>query len=205
MCLIVHKPAGRHLPPSLIDSAAAFNPHGAGLMVLPANAPAEIVRCEQTSAAVVRAWAAAHRDEECIFHFRYRTRGAVDLENTHPLRVTDDLFLFHNGKVPVDLHAAGRSDTWHLVQDLLAPVLTRRPEMLRDPVFQRTLEAAIGPNNRLVLVDTRRRYVHIVNRDTGLERDGLWLSNSRWFDARQLGWLVSCTTMPLAANVAFLS
>ena len=188
MCLIVHKPAGRAIPTSLIESALQFNPHGAGLVALPPAGPARVVRRQRVSHAAVLGWAREHEGDECVFHFRYRTRGGTASRYTHPLRVTRNIFLFHNGTLPGSSPHDAHSDTWHLARDILRPVLKENAAMLGDPLFLRMLESAIGPNNRLVLVDTARRQVEIINRAAGFTREGLWLSNGRWFDARALGW-----------------
>lgn len=207
MCLIVHKPAGRALPGALLRSAAVFNPHGAGFVALPAGRAAVVRRAAATHADQILGWAADHLDDECVFHFRYRTRGEVDLDNAHPLPVTKHIHLFHNGTLAVDSHTPERSDSWHLARDFLAPVLARRPALLSDPTFGRMLAAAIGRLNRLVLVDTQARRVLVVNREAGIERDGLWLSNTRWFDPRVLDWLPAVRPAPSPAPraVSFLS
>lgn len=187
MCLIVHKPAGQTLPRELLHSAARYNPHGVGFIALPVDSRAAIYRRVDTDIDEVLGWAAAHADDECVFHFRYRTRGAVDLTNTHPLPVTPHIHVFHNGTLAVDSHTPERSDTWHLASDFLTPVLMQRPALIANEAFQRMLKAAIGRLNRLVLVDTAVRRVVIVNREAGIEHEGFWLSNSRWFDPRVLG------------------
>ena len=187
MCLIVHKPAQVVLPPALLESAARFNPHGVGLVAFHPDGPALLRRRLASSAPELSAWADELSGTECVFHFRYGTRGALDEDNVHPLQITEDVYLFHNGTLRLDLHTPARSDTWHLAQDFLAPVLSRRPALLEDPTFQRMLEAAAGPQNRLVLVDLRRRRTVIINREAGVQHEGLWLSNSRWFDPRVLG------------------
>ncbi len=187
MCLIVHKQAEVPLLRALLDSAARFNPHGVGLIALVPGEPAVVRRRLASSPAELADWAEALSPYECVMHFRYRTRGGVDEDNVHPLQITDDLYLFHNGTLRVDLHTPERSDSWHLAQDFLAPTLSRRPELIDDPLFQRMLAVAAGPQNRLVLVDTRRSRTVVINRDAGLEHQGLWLSNRRWFDPKVLG------------------
>lgn len=187
MCLIVHKPAQVTLPRALLESAAQFNPHGVGVVAFQPEGPALLRRRLASSTAELGAWAEELGAAECVFHFRYGTRGALDEDNVHPLQITDDIYLFHNGTLRLDLHTPARSDTWHLAQDFLAPVLSRRPELIEDPTFQHMLEAAAGPHNRLVLVDLRRRRTVLINREAGVQHAGLWLSNSRWFDPRVLG------------------
>jgi predicted glutamine amidotransferase len=100
MCLIVHKPAGRTLPAALLESAAEYNPHGAGMVALGHGGHPEVRRSAVSDVDEIRRWLEVHTAQECILHFRYRTRGEIGLENTHPLQVTEDIVLFHNGRVP---------------------------------------------------------------------------------------------------------
>jgi hypothetical protein len=188
MCLIFHKPRGVAVPPGLLASAAAYNPHGVGLVALGEQGDYVLERAATTDLAALCGWADTYRHRECVFHFRYRTRGDIDLANAHPLPVVDDIFLFHNGTLPVELHAAGRSDSWHFARDYLRPLLAGRPALLEDATFQRMVHAAIGAQSRAVLVDGRRGRVVVFNRERGIDVDGIWLSNPRWFDPRQVGW-----------------
>jgi len=34
---------------------------------------------------------------ECIIHYRMKTHGDIDMDNCHPSRVTDDIWMAHNG------------------------------------------------------------------------------------------------------------
>jgi len=204
MCLIVHKPAGRALPAALLESAAEYNPHGAGMIALGAGGRSAVRRSASMDLDEIRTWVDAHVAQECIFHFRYRTRGEIDLVNTHPLQVTDDIFLFHNGTLSLELHTPGRSDSWHLGRDYLAPVLEHRPELLSDGAFQRMVLAAIGTQNRIALVDVRRCVTVLFNRESGIEVDGIWLSNPRWFDPRTVGWRFTQSAPQASQTLRFI-
>lgn len=204
MCLIVHKPAGRTLPAALLESAAEYNPHGAGMVALGPGGHPEVRRSAVTDLDEIRHWLEVHAAQECILHFRYRTRGEIDLENTHPLQVTDDIVLFHNGTLSLEMRTPGRSDTWHLARDYLAPALEHRPDLLGDQAFQRMVLAAIGPLNRVALVDLRRGLSVIFNREAGVEVDGIWLSNPRWFNPRSLGWRFTPSAPQTSRTLRFI-
>lgn len=98
------------------------------------------------------------RDRECVIHLRYSTSGVVDHTNTHPIRITRDIYMAYNGTVNLQRHDAERSDTWHLVNDYLRPILSRRPEVLHDQFFHELVTNWCGPHNRFVFMDgaTRR-------------------------------------------------
>ncbi|MGQ0658236.1 MAG: hypothetical protein ACT4NU_09105 [Chromatiales bacterium] len=122
---------------------------------------------------------------ECVIYLRTRTRGRVD--NTHPLHLTEELYVVHNGTLDIACRPLGRYDTWHLLQEYLRPALVGHTDLIYNPLFLDELKRRIGPENRLVLMDGRRQRTVIVNKESGTELKGLWLSNIRWFDASRFG------------------
>ncbi len=188
MCLLIHKPKNAVLPEQLLDSAAAFNPHGYGFISYDNNGKLVIRRSATTSSRELHALYEEFHPQECVIHLRYGTSGLVDFENTHPIKITDDIYLAHNGTLNMPRHTQERSDTWHLVNDYLQPILRNRPQLLHDRFFQELVSSWCGPHNRFVFVDGAAQKTVIVNRDKGFELDGLWLSNTRWFDASRFHW-----------------
>lgn len=182
MCLIVYKPAGVRIPEPILESAASMNPHGMGLMYFSGDGVC-VKRWSGTDIGELIQQQKPLLTEECVIHLRYRTRGQVTLENAHPFEIAPDIFLMHNGTLPMGECAAGRSDSRRFVEDYLQPILSRCPDMLHDDCFQSTLSEWAGPHNRFVLMDGRRRKTVILNRSSGQEAWGLWLSNLRWFNS----------------------
>ncbi len=188
MCLLIHKPKHVEVPALLLESAALFNPHGYGFISFQPDGNLIVKRNPVTSSVELQALHDEFRAQECIIHLRYGTSGLVDDENTHPIRITDDIYLAHNGTLNMQRHREERSDTWHLVNDYLQPVLQNRPELLHDRFFHSMVKSWCGPNNRFVFVDAATQQTVIINREQGFEIDGLWLSNTRWFDASRFAW-----------------
>lgn len=188
MCLLIHKPKNAILPEHLLDSAAEFNPHGFGFMSFADDGKLVVRRRALTSKTVLHRLYEEFRDQECVIHLRYRTSGIVDCENTHPIRITKSIYMAHNGTVNLDRHSEERSDTWHLVNDYLRPVLARRPQLLHDRFFHDLVTTWCGPHNKFVFMDAESGQTVIINREKGFEIDGLWLSNTRWFDATRYAW-----------------
>jgi hypothetical protein len=188
MCLLIHKPKGIALPEQLLESAADYNPHGYGFISFNEAGELQIRRNATTSSTELRALYAEFGAADCVIHLRYGTSGLADYENTHPLRITDDIYLAHNGTLNLQRHASGRSDTWHLVHDYLGPILTKRPELLHDQFFHELVINWCGIHNKFIFIDRRTRQMVIVNREAGFELNGLWLSNTRWFDASRFNW-----------------
>ena len=188
MCLLIHKPKHAVLPEQLLESAAAFNPHGYGFIGFGADGSCVVRRSEHTDLYELRQLYEAFRDKECVIHLRYGTSGNIDFTNTHPLQITDTIYLAHNGTLNMQRHDHERSDTWHLVNDYLEPILRKRPELLHDGFFHELVLTWCGAQNRFVFVDTATRQVVIINREQGFELNGVWLSNTRWFDASRFAW-----------------
>ncbi len=187
MCLIIHQPPGRTTPPELLRSAASHNPDGFGFMGLGRDGRAHIVRSAESDLKQAQRLAEEFAGQDCAFHFRYRTRGSSSARNVHPFKVGPGLWLMHNGTASVNLRIAGLSDTWHLVNDYLEPLLSHRRKLIYDRAFRRILDQWLGPQNRLVFLDESEGRVELLHRADGLDWNGLWLSNTRWIDKRLLG------------------
>jgi len=87
-----------------------------------------------------------------------------------------------NGTLELNCHRPGRSDSWHLVQDYLRPILTRRHATLYDAAFLKLLETWVGRDNRIVFMDRNRRGTVVINRERGFMLGQIWLSNARWLN-----------------------
>jgi len=188
VCLIIHKPAGATIEDALLASATGYNPHGMGIMARGANGELTVWRRSRTDLAGLRRTLSELTEAECVVHLRYRTRGDVDSGNTHPLRVTRNIWLAHNGTLRIDCHRAGRSDSWHLARDYLGPILRRRPAALHEIAFQKLVAAWLGPSNKAVFMDAAGAPTVIINRDRGATVGPLWISNTRWFDGSRFPW-----------------
>lgn len=110
-------------------------------------------------------------------HLRMRTHSDVSEVNCHPMRVLDNLYVMHNGIIShADTRFKHLNDTWHYIIDTLKPVLKDNFELLQVPAFQAMLAGHIG-NSRLVFLDALGRTT-IINREQGLEHNGVWYSNT---------------------------
>jgi hypothetical protein len=207
MCLIIHKPAGVTVPRPLLQSAADHNGDGFGFMAFGGGRRLKISRRPVTHPWELLSIYEDYAAEECVIHLRRTTRGLSDADNTHPFLVTDRIGLVHNGTLDVHCHSPGRSDTWHLVEDVLRPILVSDPQVLYGRTFQSLLAGIAGPANKFVFMDAGQQRTVIVNRDHGVELDGLWLSNGRWFDAPRFGVSLQGTRgpWPTLSRLSFLN
>jgi len=182
MCLIIHQPEGAVTPVALLRSAAEYNPDGFGFMGFDHAGRTRIERSGEQGLALATRLADEFAGRNGVFHFRRRTRGSSNDENLHPFKVAPGLYLMHNGTARVEIRLAGRSDTWHLVNDYLGPFLSSRRRLIYDRSFRHILNAWLGPQNRIVFLDESEDRIELLHRAEGLEWNGLWLSNARWVD-----------------------
>lgn len=182
MCVIVHKPREARIPPDLLRAALALNNDGWGLMGFDAAGKLILERHAASEHASIAAALEQHAAADLVLHLRQRTRGSNERENAHPFKVAEHLYLMHNGTLPIASRVAGKSDTWHFVNDILRPLHARHAALFDDPAFLALLEMGLKPENKVVLLDSRQRSIAVVNRAHGVEFEGLWLSNTRWID-----------------------
>lgn len=186
MCVIIHKPQGAAIPEDLLAAALTLNRDGWGLMGLDDEGSVILERHAESKLSHIVDALSRHRDADLVLHLRQRTKGTEGIENAHPFKLAERLYLMHNGTLDLSRPVAGRSDTWHFVQDVLRPLHQNYTGLLADPAFLRVLELALKPENKIVLLDGRIGRIAILNRQHGAEFEGLWLSNTRWIDRRLL-------------------
>lgn len=182
MCVIVHKSAAARIPPDLLRAALALNSDGWGLMGFDGDGALILERHAASEQASIAAALEKHADANLVLHLRQRTRGNSARDNVHPFKVAEHLHLMHNGTLPIHSRVAGKSDTWHFVNDILRPLHGRHAALFDDPAFITLLEMSLKPENKVVLLDTRQKSIAVLNRAHGAEFEGLWLSNTRWID-----------------------
>jgi hypothetical protein len=180
MCLIIQKRAGDVIHSSWLRDFHVRNKDGAGVMWF--DHAKNAVQVEKICAPSQSAWLAfyekhaAHRD--CVIHLRMRTHGEVNEVNTHPYYVAAGIWMMHNGVLSQgNAKDTSRSDTWHYIRDVLRPKLSRKPSLLHSKKFLGEIAKDIGSNNRFVLLGMDGVPV-IINRHSGVEWNGLWLSNT---------------------------
>jgi predicted glutamine amidotransferase len=117
-------------------------------------------------------------DRELAIHFRWTTHGDTDLSNCHPYDVVvGSVAMMHNGVLHTgNAKDTARSDTYHFIQDYLSEAVHTSPALVHNAGFLEMVAEFIG-DNRFVFMDGDGRLSH-VNREQGVEHDGLWFSNT---------------------------
>lgn len=195
MCLIVHKPANVTITREFADDVYTKNPDGFGIIYHEIEGNQSYVKIQKLIGNRENVWALLqeHADKELLIHWRMRTHGDIDLENCHPYvlvgKADGDVpsFMMHNGILSHGNAAdTSKSDTWHYIRNTLRPLLSSAPDLLKSQAFRKLVERDIGGSNKFAIMDAYGE-VTILNRHSGIEWEGMWLSNTYAWSAYKFG------------------
>lgn len=175
MCLLIKQPKGSEIDWQLMKHAYQSNRNGMGVAFPVGKGKVHTHRILPTSwddcAKVLKLYEGRLQKSEMAIHFRLTTQGKTTKDLAHPFRVLDwredgrDVVLFHNGTMhelpEVD---ADKSDTWHLAEVVLKPILKTRPELVEDVGFHSMVENVMNGDRGLV-VDGKSGELVVLNRN----------------------------------------
>ena len=179
MCILIHQPKDYCFTASHLEDFYQKNPDGFGA----------IVNHEDERGVVVYKIVGSLKDVEdlyfnsiacyeAVIHFRMKTHGDIDLDNCHPYAVTDNMWMAHNGILSSGNDKdKSKSDTWHYIQDFIRPMLEQTPDALDNPYIRGYIGAHIGASNKFGFMTSDGK-VHIINKHSGVEYEGVWYSNT---------------------------
>ena len=178
MCIAIYKPAGLVLTEDTIRESWIHNSDGAGFMYHEDN-QLHVVKGLMTLHDFQEAYE-PHETKETVVHFRIKTHGNKDADNTHPFLVDQDLGMVHNGIISnVDTKAdPTKSDTWHFTDFHLHRFRQDNPKFFLNPIYKSMIEEYIG-YSKLIFMDAQGN-VEIFNEDKGVWDAGCWFSNSSY-------------------------
>jgi len=194
MCLLVQQPKKTEFTEDFIKDVYSRNSDGFGVMyaeggkvhvykVLPTNADEMVDFYNQYA-----------KGRDCIWHARMKTHGDIDFENCHPYRVTDDIWLAHNGVLSSGNAADHtKSDTWHFIKNVLKPALSHEPDLMLDPEWCRFIGNIIGGSNKFGLMRSDGEF-SIINEKSGVNFVGAWLSNTYAWSPSRFGFQPPAST-----------
>lgn len=173
----------------LLEDLYTSNPHGLGAMYatskrklrMPKIVPANVLDAQRFIRQL------PDDDRNLVIHFRWKTSGKVDNDNAHPFVVLPELMgMTHNGVLSISTKSdETKCDSRHYIERVIRPQLTRLPELAQVEEWLELVASDIGSSNRFVFMDNEGR-MSFVNRDTGIEHDGMWIANTYSFDAALL-------------------
>jgi predicted glutamine amidotransferase len=111
-----------------------------------------------------------------LLHFRISTSGKIDLSNTHPFHVSENLVFMHNGIIS-GLGNALENDTRHFNRVYLKHISEN--DLLSNNAIQSLISDRIG-YSKLVFLNNQGQF-SIINEKLGIwESDGNWYSNNSY-------------------------
>lgn len=193
MCLLITAPAnGNFISDEWLQDFYTKNSDGFGIMYAE-NGTLHIRKQLGTPEDFISMWRETEQYERAI-HLRMRTHGDIDLINCHPYEIfgaesDNPMWLMHNGILSTGNAAdTTKSDTWHYIRDYLVPMLKDNQDFAFHPAFAKLIGDHIGSSNKFVIMDSKGRVAHI-NRTSGVEWEGMWLSNTYAWNATKAGVL----------------
>ena len=162
--------------PGLLENVYKNNPDGIGIMFAQ-RGKVKVFKALPKTAAEAHAFLESKlpkNDTHVAIHWRWRTHGAINIDQCHPYKVSETAWLMHNGM----LHTGNedddtKSDTWHFAKNYLAGL---PDDTLHHAGFLNLIGDYIE-NNRFALLSADGR-LSVVNTDQGIEHGGVWFSNT---------------------------
>lgn len=178
MCLLVQQTTQSKFSDEFLADVFNKNQDGLGVMYAEDD-KMHIFKCLPASAAEFIDFYRKHAEgRNCVWHARMQTHGDIDFDNCHPYKVTDDVWLAHNGILSTGNSAdTKKSDTWHFIQNFVRPALIGNPDLLTDVNWQKFLGEIIGRGNKFALVRNDGAVV-VINAAAGINYENAWLSNT---------------------------
>lgn len=127
-----------------------------------------------------------------LVHFRIKTHAAINAENCHPFKITDDIVMAHNGvlKQFAD-RSKPNSDTSQFVDKILKPALTKNPNIYKEEWFQYLIEEYIGTGNKIIILDKDGNF-EIFRGEFGEWNNGNWFSNNTYLNYKSRNTWIGC-------------
>ena len=178
MCLLVQQTVESKFTDEFLADVFTKNQDGLGIMYAE-DEKLHIFKCLPANAAEFIDFYRKHAEGRyCVWHARMQTHGDIDFDNCHPYKVTEDVWLAHNGILSTGNDAdKSKSDTWHFIQNFIRPALLGNPDLLTDKNWQKFVGDLIGRSNKFALVRNDGEIV-VINASAGVNYEHAWLSNT---------------------------
>lgn len=188
MCLIVHKFDDKaEFTSQQFESMVNTNKDGLGIMYRE-EGRIKVEKCLGTAKEMKNLWEKHNKRNHYVMHARFKTHGAIDLDNCHPYEVLNmdkgdpiDLYMVHNGVINgiKDVNPK-MSDTWNFVEGIIKPMAKADIKLLwNNEYIQYAIDRMIG-SSKLVFMrsdDDCEYFTLTVNEKAGDRVNGCWLSN----------------------------
>lgn len=152
MCLIVHAPKGAKVPEALIQSAMRSNSNGWGI-IYHSEGKTRVKKNLEMKKLIPTLKSIGSKAERLI-HLRLATHGDVNITNCHPFRISNDLYMMHNGILHdfADMDKT-RSDSKYFADEIVAPLAEHDPNILSAYHFRTIMSEFSSGMNKLAFMD----------------------------------------------------
>ena len=188
MCLLVKQPSTTSFTDEFLVDVFTKNSDGLGVMYAE-DGKIHVYKCLPATSQDFVDFYRKHIDgKDCVWHARMQTHGDIDFDNCHPYKVTENIWLAHNGILSTGNDAdKKRSDTWHFIRNVMAPALEGNPELMLDTEWINFMGELIGRTNKFGLVNSDGD-IALINEHAGVEFVGAWLSNTYAWSTHKFGF-----------------
>lgn len=178
MCLLTQQTSASKFSDEFLADVYNKNQDGLGIMYGDGE-KIHVFKCLPANAQEFIDFYRAHADgKDCVWHARMQTHGDIDFDNCHPYKVTDDIWLAHNGILSTGNDwDKSKSDTWHFIDKFLRPALSANTDLIEDDNWINFVGELIGRQNKFGIVRSDG-YTAIVNAHAGVNYNEAWLSNT---------------------------
>lgn len=178
MCIAIYKPADKNLSKELLQQCWDSNSDGAGFMYNH-NGKLKIKKGFMTFNKFYASFNNLQH-KTTVLHFRIKTHGKANEENTHPFFIANTLGFVHNGIInKVDTSSnKDMSDTWHFNEQFLKGLYKLHPEFIDNEAIQELIKEYVS-YSKLIFMDNQDN-VWIMNEEKGEWDDGVWYSNTSY-------------------------
>jgi len=156
MCLIINKRANQSITPEFFMDVWKRNNDGVGMTWLNRRGQPTMWKSLDIKEFLKKYEVVKHK--ELLIHFRYTTDGETSLENAHPHKVIDDVYMVHNGcfnKYRTNRNDKN-SDTVRFINELVVPMLNQNggAPYLRSEEFLREIRTHTG-QSKIAFMDSK--------------------------------------------------
>lgn len=159
MCLIIWRTPKQNLSDEFLEDVWFRNKDGWGIMWT------DRLDVHVTRGLDYPSFIKAYRELEAdkkrhmLIHFRMNTHGLTNIKNCHPFKVTDNIYLMHNGIIDIDIPKDDKesSDTKIFVKEVLRPLfkfVVNPLDFVRSSAFKHIMNSYCAEHNsRLAIMD----------------------------------------------------
>jgi predicted glutamine amidotransferase len=177
MCLAIFKPEGEKVTRELMLNANNHEGDGIGIV---ASTPNGVIRWRGFDFEEFYKIYQQNEEYDCMIHFRGASVGGVNIDNTHPFHIKDNLFMCHNGTFMNYIGNSEKSDTRLVAEDLAdIPNIEKCLRIGKEGREAFKKAESIISNQLVILMDDKDFF--IFNEQQGSWVDNVWYSHPYYF------------------------